>query len=301
MALSAGAVWSFGAITARLADGSDAFQYLVWRSIGIIVVIEAWRVARRRRSPTVIAYRSGRRMVAANLALLLASIGFVYAVKTTSAANAAFLGSTTPLFGVAAGRMFLGERSDWRTAASIGLAFCGLAIMLAGDAGAGGLVGDVAALAAAAGFAAYTTIVRSAPDRDWSPVLPGYGALMIAICWSVTAIGGRPVYTGGRDVALALLHGGLFIVAGTLLYNGASRSVPAGAMTVFAQTEMVLVPIWAFVVLAERPSLPTLIGGAIILIAVVGKAWLDARTVGRRAAGRDPDDPPSEPFLAPAA
>ena len=40
MALGAGAVWSLGAVTARLADRSDAFQYLIWRSIGIIVVIE---------------------------------------------------------------------------------------------------------------------------------------------------------------------------------------------------------------------------------------------------------------------
>ena len=48
-------------------------------------------------------------------------------------------------------------------------------------------------------------------------------------------------------------------------------------MTVFAQTEMVLVPIWAFLVLAERPATSTLIGGSLILAAVVGKASLDAR------------------------
>lgn len=300
MALSAGAVWSFGAITARLADESDAFQYLIWRSIGVIVVLEGWRLVRRGGSGMAVAFRSGRRMHLANLSLLLASIGFVYAVKTTSAANAAFLGSTTPLFGVAAGRMFLGERLNARTAASIVLAFVGLGIMLAGDVGAGGLIGDLAALSAAIGFAAYTTIVRSAPDRDWSPVLPGYAVLMIGICWLVTASNGRPVYTSGRDVVLALVHGGLFIVAGTLLYNGASRSVPAGAMTVFAQTEMVLVPVWAFVVLAERPSTPTLIGGSIILAAVVGKALLDGRAPTEPPV-QDPGEPPTEPRWATAA
>ena len=41
LALSAGAVWSFGTVLARAADGSDAFQYLIWRSLGIIVVVEA--------------------------------------------------------------------------------------------------------------------------------------------------------------------------------------------------------------------------------------------------------------------
>ncbi len=292
MALSAGAVWSFGAITARLAVGSDAFQYLAWRSIGIIVVIEGWRFATRQRSQTLAAYTSGRRMLLANVSLLVASIGFVYAVKTTSAANAAFLGSTTPLFGVAAARVFLGERLNVRTVAAIALAFVGLAIMLAGDLQADGLIGDLAALGAALGFAAYTTLVRSAPDRDWSPVMPGYGVLMIAICATVTLWNDKPLVPPATDIVLALVHGGFFVVAGTLLYNGASRSVPAATMTVFVQTEMVLVPIWAFLVLADRPEATTLVGGAVILVAVVGKATLDARSANTEV---PPGEPPLEP------
>ncbi len=292
MALSAGVVWSFGAITARLAAGSDAFQYLAWRSIGIIVVIEGWRLATRQPSQTVAAYTSGRRMLLANASLLLASIGFVYAVKTTSAANAAFLGSTTPLFGVAAARVFLGERLNVRTVAAIALAFLGLAMMLAGDLQADGLIGSLAALSAALGFASYTTLVRSAPNRDWSPVMPGYGVVMIVVCVAVTVANGKSLVPPTVDIVLALVHGGLFVVAGTMLYNGASRTVPAATMTVFAQTEMVLVPIWAFLVLADRPETTTLIGGAIILVAVVGKATLDARSVST-------DIPPGEPPLEP--
>lgn len=277
MALSAGAVWSLGAVTARLADGSDAFQYLVWRSIGIIVVVEAMALMQRRPTRTVEAFTSGRRMMAANAMLLLASIGFVYAVKTTTAANAAFLGSTTPLFGVIVARLFLGERLNRRTAVAIALALGGLMIMVVGDVEVGNLVGDLAALAAAVGFACYTAIVRSAPHRDWAPVMPGYALMMIVICGTVTLAGGKTLVPPAPDVSLALLHGGLFIVGGTLLYNAASRSVPAAAMTVFAQTEMVLVPVWSFLVLAERPGTSTLIGGTIIMLAVVGKAVLDAR------------------------
>jgi drug/metabolite transporter, DME family len=277
LALSAGAVWSFGAVTARLADESDAFQYLVWRSIGIVIVVEVMALLQRRPTRTVEAFTSGRRMIAANAMLLLASIGFVYAVKTTTAANAAFLGSTTPLFGVIVARIFLGERLNRRTAAAIAFAFAGLAIMVIGDLEIGSLVGDIAAIAAAMGFACYTAIVRSAPNRDWAPVMPGYAVMMILICATVTLAGDKTLVPPAPDVALALLHGGVFIVGGTLLYNSASRSVPAAAMTVFAQTEMVLVPVWAFLVLAERPATTTLIGGTIIMLAVVGKAVLDAQ------------------------
>ena len=81
-----------------------------------------------------------------------------------------------------------------------------------------------------------------------------------------------------------MLHGGVFIVVGTLLFNVASRQIPAVAMSVFAQTEMLFVPIWALIVLSERPRPTSLIGGTIIFAAVIGKAVLDPRPV--RASGR---------------
>ena len=91
------------------------------------------------------------------------------------------------------------------------------------------IVGDVAALASAAGFAFYAAIVRSAPERDWSPVLPGYGVLMIVICSIVTFADGDTFVPPAPDIALALVHGAVFIVGGTLIFNSASRSIPAAA------------------------------------------------------------------------
>jgi drug/metabolite transporter, DME family len=278
MGLGSGVVWSFGAIAARLAKGADAFQYLLWRSVGIIAVVEV--LARMHHKPLQVAraYRSGRPMLLANVMLLMASLGFVYAVKTTSPANAAFLGSTTPVFGVILARIFLRERFNRVTIASIVVAFVGLAIMVAGDVSAGNMVGNLSAISAAVGFAGYAVVVRSNPDEDWSPVLPGYGVLMIVICTAVTLANGKALVPPASDIGWALLHGGLFIVVGTWLFNIASREVPAAAMTIFAQTEMVLVPIWAFLLLDESPTATTLLGGAIIVTAILGKAIYDAKT-----------------------
>lgn len=278
MALTAGAVWSLGAITARLADGSDAFQYLIWRSIGIIVIVEVLYKVRGHPVQLVRAYTSGVPMLIANVMLLLASIGFVYAVKTTTAANAAFLASTTPVWGVLFARVFLHERLTRVTIVSVCVAFVGLFIMVAGDLSAGNMIGNVAALSSSFGFAAYTVVVRSNPKEDWSPVLPGYGVLMILICGIVTVAHGKPLVPGADDIAWALLHGGVFIVVGTVLFNVASRRVPAAAMTVFSQSEMVLVPVWSFIVLSETPKATTLIGGAIVFLAIVGKAIADSRS-----------------------
>ncbi len=277
MAFGAGITWSFGAVTAKSATHSDAYQYLIWRSIGVIVVIELLSRIRGHGFMMLRAYRSGPVMLLGVASLFLASIGFVYALKNTTAANAAFLASITPLVAVVLARVFLGEKLTRVTIGAIGLALVGLSAMVIADVDAGNLAGNLAALASSVGFAIYTVCVRSDPDRDWSPVLPGYAAMMILVCGVVTLSGGKTVLPPGRDIFYALLHGGVFIVVGTMLFNIASRSVPAVAMTIFAQSETVFVPIWVYIVLSEKPKATTVLGGAIILTAVIGKAVLDAR------------------------
>ena len=108
--------------------------------------------------------------------------------------------------------------------------------------------------------------------------MPGYALMMIVLCAVITLAGGRPLVPPAEDIALAVIHGGVFIVVGTTLFNIASRQVPAVAMAVFAQTEMLFVPDLG-APRARRAARPrrSLVGGAIIVTAVVGKALVDAR------------------------
>jgi drug/metabolite transporter (DMT)-like permease len=281
LALGAGAVWSLGGITAKVADGADPFQYLVWRSVAVIVVVEALSFLQRKPAPTLTSYRSGRTMIIANVMLFIASFGFVYAVKTTSPANAAFLGSTVPIFGALLAWVILRERLNWVTIVAIVVAFIGLLVTVVGDLGSGTMVGNLAALSSAVGFAGYTVCVRSDRSRDWSPVLPGYAVMMIVVCGAVTLAKGNPLVPPTGDLLLALLHGGVIIVLGTYMFNHASKQVPAAVMTLFAQTEMVLVPVWSITLLGERPKTMVLLGGCIIFVAILGKAVYDARTANQ--------------------
>ena len=277
IALGSGVVWSFGAVTARLADQSDAFQYLIWRSAAIVIVIELMARFRRQRLVTPRAFRSGGMMLLACGCLLLASIAFVYAVKATTPANAAFLASVTPLVAVGLAKVTLGEPLTRTTIAAVAIAFVGLCVTVIGDLEAGSVDGNVAALLSSVGFAGYAICLRTGPRRDWAPVMPGYAVMMIAICGVVTAVRGESLAPPARDIAYAMVHGGVFIVVGTILFNVASRQIPAVAMAVFAQSEMLFVPVWALVVLSERPPAWSLLGGLIIATAIVGKAVIDAR------------------------
>lgn len=277
MAIGAGVIWSLGVITVRKADDVDAFQYMIWRSVAIVIVIEVMARWRGRRPVTPSAFRSGWLMVLACLCLLTASIAFVYAVKNTAPANAAFLGSTTPLLAVVLARFALGERLTRVTIVAVAVAFVGLVITVSGDVQTGSMIGNASAFAAALGFAGYTVCVRSHPRRSWSPVMPGYALMMIALCATITVVNGKPLVPPARDIGLAGLHGGAFIVFGTLLFNRAARQIPAVAMTVLAQSEMLFVAVWAFAFLHDTPSGTELVGGLTIVAAVVGKALVDNR------------------------
>ena len=145
MAVGSGVVWSFGGITAREASHSDAFQYMLWRSVGIIAVIEVMSALQGKPFPTIRAWRSGTTMRVANVGLFLASLCFVYAVKTTTPANAAFLGSLTPLVAVVFSR-FLGERISRSTIVALALGLVGLTVTVVSDLEAGSMLGNAMAL-----------------------------------------------------------------------------------------------------------------------------------------------------------
>ena len=71
MAVGSGVIWSLGTVTARKANHIDTFQYLIWRSIGIIVVIEVMAAFRGNPGKTLRAWRSGRAMIGANIGLFM--------------------------------------------------------------------------------------------------------------------------------------------------------------------------------------------------------------------------------------
>jgi drug/metabolite transporter, DME family len=277
LAITSGTIWSLGVPAARSAGHSDTWQYMIWRSIGIIVVMEVIGRVRHRKSLLPTAFGSGPVMIMACVTLLLASICYVYAVKNTSAANAAFLASITPLIAAVLGRFILHERLSKVTLWALAVAIAGLLVTVAGDLGRGSMKGNIAACISSVGFAGYTVCLRTNKKTDWSAALPGYALMMIVLCGGVTLANGNTFIPPAGDIGYALLHGAVFIVVGTIIYNFAAKSVPAVAMTVFAQTETVFAPLWVFLKFSERPKAQTLVGGAIILVAVLGQAVLNGR------------------------
>jgi drug/metabolite transporter, DME family len=157
------------------------------------------------------------------------------------------------------------------------VALGGLSMTVLGDLGTGNMKGNIAAMLSCVGFAIYMVCIRSSASRDWSPALPGYAIGLAVLCAVITVGSGRSLVPSLHDIVLALIHGGVIIVSGTLVFNRAAKSVPAVGMALFALIENALVPIWIFLWFAERPTTMALLGGLVIMTAVIGKALLDGR------------------------
>jgi DME family drug/metabolite transporter len=268
VALTAGTLFSFGVVTVRLAEGLDAFQYLFWRALALLpalVAIALWT----RQNPFRQAWSAGWLGFAGAACLTLASTSFVFALKETTVANAVLFGSCSPLIGAFLGWALLGERIDARTWGAIGLGLAGLAIMTYSELGAGKLSGNLAALASAFGYAGYSIVARLGRGRDLSGVVGLYGLLTLFVAYALAMLGSDSVMGPSFSIAMAMLHGAVFIALGIVSFNFAARHVKAAQLTLLGQTETIFAPLWVLLLFGEVPKLATIIGGAFIIAAVL--------------------------------
>jgi len=270
--LAAGLCWSFTGVFIRLAPHLDAWQFLVYRGLGIAVAFAL--LARRRRGVSVLAgFRAlGPAGVVVTLALTLAASGFIVALHMTSVANTLFLSSCSPLLSAILGFFVLGERLDWRQIGSVALGFAGLAVIVGGGFETGHIVGDFCALLSALGFAAVSICTRLAPAQDFRSAMIAYGAFSALLAASVCLGEGATLVPPPLETLAAFASGFVLMGLGFTFFLRGAPSVPAVGQTVLAQTETIFGPLWVWLAFGETPAPATLVGGAVILAAVVAMA-----------------------------
>ncbi len=269
-------MWSLMSLAIRLIEGADTWQVLFWRSAGMVPVLVA-----------IILVRSGglwRPLRAVGLAgviggagLVAAFAGAIFAIQTTTVANAVFLYAASPFLAAIFGWLILREKVAPATWAAIGLAGVGIFLMVREGLSLGMGKGSVAALLSAAGFAAFTLALRWRRLGDMYPALL-IGALMsMAVAAMVTLSGGGTLAVSLHDAGLALAAGAVLLGMGLALYTLGSRAVPAAELTLLAMIEVLLAPVWVWMVVGETASPGTWIGGAVLLAAVAGNALAGLR------------------------
>ena len=271
---TAGALWSLIGIVIKYLDEMETWQLLFWRSAGmipILALVVLWRGGRLLRG-------IGPAGVVGALGLIAAFGGGIAAIQSLPLANAVFLFSAAPLLTALIGRVVLGERVRPATWAAIALAALGIWRMIDGaDLGQGALAGQIAALGSALGFAVFTVALRWGKGGEMLPtvILGGIFAMLAAAL--ILTLRGAPILAPVQDMALAALMGAVLLALGMALYTTGSRVIPAGELALLSQLEVILAPVWAWLIFAETPTPATLQGGAMILAAILLNALTGAR------------------------
>jgi drug/metabolite transporter (DMT)-like permease len=225
--------------------------------LAYVAVVERGRI--------VHAFRSvGLAGVAVALCVAAASGSFISALNHTSVARVLFILAVAPVLAALLARVTLGEPITRRTVLAMGLALGGVALML-GAPGEGSLAGDGLAFVAAFAFALMIVITRWRHDVSMAPATCLSQAILVAVFLPFAT----PAEIGGGDVGwLAALGIGQIGLGFALLTVGA-RLIPAAQVGLITLLEVVLGPVWVWLALDERPSALTLIGGAIVIVAIV--------------------------------
>ena len=274
--LSAGLCMSLGGPIIRLADDSTPWQFLFYRSIGAAAIILVYFLVTRR--PVLELVRSaGMNGLVGGLGLAVAFTGYVWGVMHSTVANALFLISASPLVAAFLGWMVLRERvarSMWFAMFGV---IVGVTIMIGEGLAEADLLGDLAALASAVGFAVFSVAIRRGRDTDMSPTILIGAAITTAFSAVMAAAGGTGLAAPMMDVGLAAAYGVLVIGAGIFMLTIGARNVPAAELLVLSLTEVVFASIWVWLAFGEVPSVLTLVGGLIILGSIGGQAVVGMR------------------------
>jgi drug/metabolite transporter (DMT)-like permease len=288
-----GLVLSLGILCVRGAWASDAWQYLFWRAVGfglVLALVAAWRHAT---NPLLQVARLGGFAWLSVIAMVASQACFIGAIKSGSTAEVFFLMSLAPLMAAILARPILGERIGVLGMLAIAVALAGVALMsglsIGGDGrnpgtGEGQWLAWVLALGTAFSFALYSIATRGARREDLDAALVAVGIVTALVSAAALQWLGLPLAASSSDVALALLHGGVFLAAGLVLFARGSRAVPGVTLVMLAQAETVSAPVWTYLVFGETTTLSVIAGGALILIAVVMQAADGAGRTARQGA-----------------
>jgi drug/metabolite transporter (DMT)-like permease len=181
-----------------------------------------------------------------------------------SVARVLFILAVSPVLAALLARVALGEPISRRTGAAMALALAGVAAMF-GAPGEGSLAGDGLSILAAFAFALMVVITRWRHDVSMTPATC-LSQVILVIAFLPFASPGE--ITGDAAGWLALLGVGQ-IGLGFMLLTVGARLIPAAQVGLITLLEVVLGPLWVWAALDERPSTLTLVGGAVVITAIV--------------------------------
>ena len=256
---------SFGGLIVKSFEGANLWQILFWRSVFFSIVVLFFLILNYRKNFFNSIYKIGLPGFFGGMVLSCGYAGYVFAMYNTTVANANFIIQTQTIFLAIFGYIFLKEKISKLTLASIFLAFGGIFLMLGSSLTTGQMVGNIAAFVMPISFAVLILTVRKYPSVDMIPLqlIAGIGAVIIGYLFS------SKIIVSSHDILLGFVAGFFQVGLGFIFITIGAKTTPSALVGIIMLTEAVLGPLWAWLFINETPPLVVLVGGTIVLSAVL--------------------------------
>ena len=256
---------SFGGLIVKSFEGSTLWQILFWRSVFFILVVSIFLFINYKKTVFSALYKSGLPGLIGGIILSVGFASYVFAMYETTVANANFIIQTQTLFLAIFGYIFLKEKISKLTLSCIVIAIFGILLMLGGSVSPGQMTGNIVAFIMPISFAILIIIVRKFPEVDMIPLqlVAGIFAAIIGLLLSPS------IMVSSKDIFLGFLAGFFQVGFGFIFITIGARSTPSAFVGIIMLTEAVLGPLWAWMFVNENPPISVLIGGSIVISAVV--------------------------------
>jgi drug/metabolite transporter (DMT)-like permease len=251
---------------------ADTWTILFWRGLvfGIIMMLISMFLEKSIEPRQL--FNLGRaeiQLIAVNASM---HFFFVFAIQETVVANTLVIMSISPLLGAILSVLLLKERVADRTWLTTIAVFFGLLLIFSQSMGGGTLLGDTSALAVALLLACNFVLLRRYRHVNMIPAVAWGMILSAGLAWPLAT----PTAIGATDWFYVLLFGMVILAIGYVLITLGPRYLPAPEVGLIMLLEVILGPLWVWLIIYETPSFQTLMGGAMILLAL---SWMSIITI----------------------
>ena len=256
---------SFGGLIVKSFEGATLWQILFWRSLFFILIVTLFLLLTYKTKVFYAFKKSGLPGLIGGIVLSSGFCGYVFAMYNTTVANTNFIIQTQILFLAIFGYIFLKEKISKITLISIFLAIAGVILMVGSSLSPGQMTGNLAAFIMPISFAILILIIRKYPHVDMIPLQLIAGIVAMVVGYLIAG----KINISYHDIFLGFLAGFFQLGFGFIFITIGARNTPSAIVGIIMITEAVLGPLWAWMFANENPPMTVLIGGSVIIYAVL--------------------------------
>jgi len=259
---------SWGGLIIRSFEGASIWQILFYRSIFFLWALITFLLLTYGKKTFKKIKEAGVPGLVGGIFLSGSYVAYMYSMTETTVANVVFIISTQTVFLPILAYFFLKEKISPRGLVAIVLAMIGVTLMIGDSFGTGSLNGNLAALVIPINFSILILIIRKYPKVDMIPAI--FYAGIFSCLYGLIFLDGLDI--SSKDVWLSFLLGVPQLAFGFIFITIGSRTTPAVMVGLLMLMETIFAPIWVWLFYNEIPPTSVLIGGLIIISAVVMKS-----------------------------